>query len=154
MVKAEIKLQTFNNINIKEWFEISLKIVKRLKLIHLPLCNFGPSGRFVLFCWATGTLGPIQCVVVVNYPFHHGRNLAFCKVHTSRHFNFSGFSCQTTLTDGALEADVYILTGFAADGIISHKKRQENLKTRLQSYDRVDKTDFWLGPKSGLRIRS
>jgi len=39
--------------------------------------------------------------------------------------------CQTTLTDGALEADVYILTGFTADGIISHKKRQEHLAAKL-----------------------
>jgi len=62
--------------------------------------------------------------------------------------------CTTTLTAGALLPDVYILTGFAAIGAFNRKKRQENLKSRLQSYDRVDKTDFWSGPKSGLRIRS
>jgi len=39
---------------------------------------------------------------------------------------------QTTLTAGALLPDVYILTGFAAIGAFNRKKRQENLKSRLQ----------------------
>jgi len=40
---------------------------------------------------------------------------------------------QKTLTAGALLPDVYILTGFDANGAFNRKKRQENLKSRLQS---------------------
>jgi len=131
MVTAEIKLQTFNNINILEWFEISLRICK-IDLNISTFLQFRPKWPICLSSVGTRDVGPIQCLVVVNYPLHHGRNLVVRKINTSRHFKFSSFSCQTALTDGALEAVVYILTGFAADRIISHKKQRENFTTRLQ----------------------
>jgi len=69
------------------------------------------------------------------FPFDRLRNYSILDKQFRVHYFIIQFAviAQTTLTAGALLPDVYILTGFAANGAINRKKRQENLKSRLQS---------------------